>query len=84
MKTLMTILGVFAIGEGLILILKPKRYLRFWVQATHKFADWLRPGLIQRSKLARLLGLAELVFGLWLATQYLEEPEGENSPATAG
>ncbi len=81
MRKIMTLLGVFMVGEGLVLALLPENYIDFWA----KIISFTIPqGSISRREYAaaRLLGVAELLFGvLWvrrsLATPVEIAAEGE-------
>ncbi|MCL4559765.1 MAG: hypothetical protein M1281_04005 [Chloroflexi bacterium] len=74
MKKFMTLLGVFTVGEGLVLALLPEGYIDFWA----KIVSFTLPkGTISPRgyAAARLLGLSEMVFGVWWVTQGLSAGE---------
>ena len=71
-KRLLTILGLMMIGEGLIAMIHPKRYVSLWrmgPKPCREFVDWF----VENPQATRGIGAVEMVAGLLLA---LRETEG--------
>lgn len=64
LKPFLALLGVFAMGEGLTLILIPRDYLGFWAGNASVLIARVKPGPLARPQILRLLGLLELSLGL--------------------
>jgi hypothetical protein len=82
MRKFMTLLGVFTVGEGLVLALLPESYIDFWTKVV---SFTIPKGTISRRgyTAARLMGLAEMFFGVWWvgrglspAETFVEDGEG--------
>ncbi|MGI8437228.1 MAG: hypothetical protein ACR2NX_10035 [Chthoniobacterales bacterium] len=66
------ILGLMMIGEGLVGLIRPRRYSLFW----NLGPKWLRETvetLAEHPEATRLLCAGELATGLWLALREIEE-----------
>ena len=66
------LLAVWLVGEGIVCLLMPSRYYHLW----SKGPCWNLRCLEEMSKrptLIRLIGITELVIGLWMATQQTED-----------
>lgn len=83
MRRLLTLVGVYAIGEGLVLALSPRGYLNLWAGVIGELMAKVKPGLERRPEVARLLGVAELGLGIWFVTQRLCRTVEPGSPAEA-
>lgn len=46
MKRLLPLLGIFAIGDGLMLILRPKEHLSFWAANAADLMEKMKPNLL--------------------------------------
>jgi hypothetical protein len=78
MKTLATrrigeIVGMLAVGDGLIAALEPERHMRLWGGGP---AAWDRTvqAFAARPMLTRAVGVAEIGFGAWLMLRQLKGP----------
>lgn len=72
MKTFLTLLGVYTIGEGLVLALLPRSYLSFRAGSIKRLTNKeMRPMLLERSNIARLIGVLESILGLCLVRRWL-------------
>jgi hypothetical protein len=60
------VFGVFAIGDGLMLILRPRKHLSFWLANAAGVMEKMKPNLLERPQPVRSLGMAELLLGLGL------------------
>ncbi len=68
----MEILALAMIGEGIVGLLRPQRYLLFWKVGP----TWLRDtakALAEHREATRLMCLAEIGLGLWIALREIEE-----------
>ncbi len=66
------VLALAMIGEGIVGLLRPRRYSLFWKIGP----DWLRTTvetLAEHREATRLLCAGEIAFGLWLALREIEE-----------
>jgi hypothetical protein len=66
------VLALAMIGEGVVGLLRPRRYSLFWKVGPH----WLRrttETLAAHREATRLLCVGEIALGLWLALRELEE-----------
>ena len=71
-KRALEILGLMMIGEGLVGLIRPRRYSLFW----NLGPKWLRETvktLAEHPEATRLLCACELTTGLWLALREIEE-----------
>jgi hypothetical protein len=60
------VLGIMMIGEGVVGALFPTRYSVFW-SIGPKWMRKVATGLAQRPKTTRMICLAEVAAGLWIA-----------------
>lgn len=67
------VLGLLMIGEGIVGLIRPRRYSLLWKVGP----TWLRDSmdvLAAHRDATRLLCAAEIAAGLWLALREIEEP----------
>ena len=62
------LLAMLMIGDGLVAALEPRRHARLWLGGP---SAWRRVmwSFVERPRLTRCVGVAQLGFGLWLARQ---------------
>ncbi len=66
------ILALFLIGEGVVGLLRPTRYARFW-NVGPKFHREIVKFFAEHREATRVCAIAEVAFGLWLALHEIEE-----------
>jgi hypothetical protein len=59
---------MMTIGDGVLAMLEPRRHVALWRSGPRLWRKTLTP-FIRRPELTRLLGLAGIGFGLWLASR---------------
>jgi uncharacterized protein YjeT (DUF2065 family) len=65
-RRLIEAFAIITVGDGLIEFLAPKEHSRLWVvgpKSTRRIAMWF----VEDSERMRVLGAAQVVFGVWLA-----------------
>lgn len=66
------VLALAMIGEGIVGLLRPRRYSLFWKIGPH----WLRETaetLADHCEATRLICLGEIALGLWIALREIED-----------
>lgn len=66
------VLALAMIGEGLVGLIRPRRYSIFWKVGPQPLRDFMEL-LAEHPDLTRLLSVAELGTGLWLALREIDE-----------
>ncbi len=65
-RRLIEVFAIITVGDGLIEFLAPKEHSRLWVvgpKSTRRIAMWF----VEDPERMRVLGAAQVVFGVWLA-----------------
>lgn len=76
-RRLKEILGIAMIGEGVVVLLRPRRYSRFWDCGP----QWLRAmarGFAQHPETTRAVGFIELMAGIFLALRQIDKSVGKS------
>lgn len=68
--------GLVLIGDGVLAAAWPEKHALLWLQGPEAWREMVRP-FAQNPGVTRLLGLAELGVGLWLARQSMRRVEDE-------
>jgi hypothetical protein len=66
------VIALAMIGEGIVGLLRPRRYLLFW----NIGPEWLRKtakSLADHQDATRLMCVGEIALGLWIALQEIED-----------
>jgi len=68
--------AMLAIGDGLLCAVQPERHTNLWLNGPSWWQRAWRP-VVDRPNVTRLLGLAGVGFGLWLASREWSRAEHE-------
>jgi uncharacterized protein YjeT (DUF2065 family) len=71
-RRLIEAFAIITVGDGLIEFLAPKEHSRLWVvgpKSTRRIAMWF----VEDPERMRVLGAAQVVFGVWLALRQHRE-----------
>jgi hypothetical protein len=64
-KRLLAILAILMIGEGMVALLQPARYMRLWKFGPRSFQETMEE-LAANSNITRSIAVFELALGFWL------------------
>ena len=66
------LLAMMMIGEGMIIMMQPRRHMRLWRMGPPQLRDLVLE-FERRPALSTAMGAAEAALGLWLASRVVEE-----------
>jgi len=75
--------AMLAIGDGLLCAVQPERHTNLWLNGPAWWQRGWRP-VVDHPNVTRLLGLAGVGFGLWLASREWSLAEHEPAGARRG
>lgn len=78
LRRILMLLALLMIGEGLVTLIHPRRYLLLWVFGPPPFQDFIET-LRQKPELTRSIAVGELALGLWLALGDTQDSSAEFS-----
>ena len=73
-------IGLMLIGDGVLAAAWPEEHALLWLQGPELWREMVRP-FAENPNVTRLLGIAELGVGLWLARQSMERSAAEQVSA---
>jgi hypothetical protein len=71
-RRIRTIAGIAMIGEGVVVALRPRRYVRLWNGGPRWWRRFVRAWM-RRPGMTRTIGIAELLAGIWMVLRGTDE-----------
>lgn len=75
-------MGIMLIGDGVLAAAWPRQHSLLWLSGPRVWRDAVRP-FADNPNMTRVLGLAELAFGIWLARDSMRDHGEDEDPAVA-